>query len=128
MWGGTDKIVPVDVYIPGCPPTPAATLYGFAMALGLLEQKIHARGPGEQDEQPAEILHGDMVQPLRVKVDREARRLAGYRYGRQIADDYLTQLGQGEEQVARWLEAENDPRLNEIVSHLNHVVEEARIR
>lgn len=97
-------------------------------ALGLLEQKIHARGPGELDEQPAEILHGDMVQPLRVKVDREARRLAGYRYGRQIADDYLTQLGQGEEQVARWLEAENDPRLNEIVSHLNHVVEEARIR
>lgn len=83
---------------------------------------------GEQDEQPAEILHGDMVQPLRVKVDREARRLAGYRYGRQIADDFLTQLGQGEEQVARWLEAENDPRLNEIVSHLNHVVEEARIR
>ncbi len=128
VWGGTDKIVPVDVYIPGCPPTPAATLYGFAMALGLLEQKIHARGPGEQDEQPAEILHGDMVQPLRVKVDREARRPAGYRYGRQIADDYLTQLGQGEEQVARWLEAENDPRLNEIVSHLNHVVEEARIR
>ncbi len=98
------------------------------VALGLLEQKIHARGPGEQDEQPADILHPDMVQPLRVKVDREARRLAGYRYGRQIADDFLTQLGQGEEQVARWLEAENDPRLNEIVSHLNHVVEEARIR
>ncbi|MDI8751958.1 hypothetical protein MJH54_29835, partial [Salmonella enterica subsp. enterica serovar Montevideo] len=42
-------------------------------------------------------------------VDRAARRLAGYRYGRQIADDYLTQLGQGEQQVARWLEAENDP-------------------
>ncbi len=40
VWGGTDKIVPVDVYIPGCPPTPAATLYGFAMALGLLEQKF----------------------------------------------------------------------------------------
>ena len=91
-WGGTDKIVPVDVYIPGCPPTPAATLYGFAMALGLLEQKIHAREPGEPDNQPAMILHPDMVQPLRVKVDRTARRLAGYRYGRQIADDYLRLL------------------------------------
>jgi formate hydrogenlyase subunit 7 len=73
VWGGTDKIVPVDVYIPGCPPTPAATLYGFAMALGLLEQKIHARLPGELDNQPAAILHPDMVQPLRVKVDRTAR-------------------------------------------------------
>ena len=128
VWGGTDKIVPVDVYIPGCPPTPAATLYGFAMALGLLEQKIHAREPGELDNQPAMLLHPDMVQPLRVKVDRTARRLAGYRYGRQIADDYLRLLSQGEQQVARWLEAENDLRLTEIVTHLNHVVEEERIR
>lgn len=77
VWGGTDKIVPVDVYIPGCPPTPAATLYGFAMALGLLEQKIHAREPGELDNQPATLLHPDMVQPLQVKIDRTARRLAG---------------------------------------------------
>ncbi len=60
VWGGTDKIVPVDVYIPGCPPTPAATLYGFAMALGLLEQKIHAREPGEPDNQPAMITASDM--------------------------------------------------------------------
>lgn len=120
--------MPVDVYIPGCPPTPAATLYGFAMALGLLEQKIHAREPGELDNQPAAILHPDMVQPLRVKVDRTARRLAGYRYGRQIADDYLRLLSRGDHRVARWLEAENDPRLNEIVANLNSIVDEARIR
>ncbi|MCS5948947.1 NADH-quinone oxidoreductase subunit B family protein [Klebsiella pneumoniae subsp. pneumoniae] len=77
VWGGTDKIVPVDVYIPGCPPTPAATLYGFAMALGLLEQKIHARLPGELDEQPTELLHADMVQPLRVRIDREGAASGG---------------------------------------------------
>ncbi len=118
----------IEIFATLSPLFDAETLYGFAMALGLLEQKIHARAPGELDDQPAEILHPDMVQPLRVKVDRAARRLAGYRYGRQIADDYLTQLGQGEQQVARWLEAENDPRLTEIVTHLNHVVEEARIR
>ncbi|MGU0160914.1 NADH-quinone oxidoreductase subunit B family protein [Escherichia coli] len=28
--------------LPGCPPTPAATIHGFAVALGLLQQKIHA--------------------------------------------------------------------------------------
>ena len=88
------------------------------MALGLLEQKIHARLPGELDEQPTELLHADMVQPLRVRIDREARRLAGYRYGRQIADDYMRLLGRATA-VLRWLEAEKDPRLTEIVTHLN---------
>ncbi|ELY2507391.1 NADH-quinone oxidoreductase subunit B family protein [Cronobacter sakazakii] len=127
VWGGTDKIVPVDVYIPGCPPTPAATLYGFAMALGLLEQKIHARVPGDEDNQAAAILHPEMVQPLRVRVDRAARRLAGYRYGRQIADDYLRHLAAGEQSVAGWLSQENDPRLSEIVAQLEAVVAQERI-
>ncbi|SFN52523.1 [NiFe]-hydrogenase III apoprotein, small subunit [Izhakiella capsodis] len=126
VWGGTDKIVPVDVYIPGCPPTPAATLYGFAMALGLLEQKIHARQPGEQDSQPAELLHAGMVQPLRVRIDRAARRLAGYRYGRQIADSFMEHLSQGEEAITRWLASENDPRLTEIVDQLNLLVMQER--
>nr|WP_202630634.1 NADH-quinone oxidoreductase subunit B family protein [Cronobacter sakazakii] len=127
VWGGTDKIVPVDVYIPGCPPTPAATLYGFAMALGLLEQKIHARAPGDEDNQAAAILQPEMVQPLRVRVDRAARRLAGYRYGRQIADAYLRHLTAGEQSVAGWLSQENAPRLSEIVAQLEAVVAQERI-
>ncbi|HEY6169999.1 MAG TPA: NADH-quinone oxidoreductase subunit NuoB [Verrucomicrobiae bacterium] len=32
--GGVDKVVPVDVYIPGCPPNPYALLHGILMAIG----------------------------------------------------------------------------------------------
>jgi len=37
--GGIDQVVPVDVYVPGCPPRPQALLQGILLAVGRLEQK-----------------------------------------------------------------------------------------
>jgi len=38
--GGVDKVVRVDVYIPGCPPRPQALLHGILLAVGRLGEKI----------------------------------------------------------------------------------------
>jgi Ni,Fe-hydrogenase III small subunit/Pyruvate/2-oxoacid:ferredoxin oxidoreductase delta subunit len=41
--GGVDRVLPVDVYVPGCPPRPQAILNGLLVAMGVREARVPAR-------------------------------------------------------------------------------------
>ncbi len=41
--GGLSEVLPVDVYIPGCPPSPLTLLHGLLLALGRVEQRVYGQ-------------------------------------------------------------------------------------
>lgn len=121
-WGGTDKIIPVDVYIPGCPPTPAQTIYGFAMMLGLLGQKLKHKDDFEKPGEQATLRYADIPYKVRTTLEKEARLYSGYLQGEQLADEFLTTLEKNPQNVmgavSALIEGQSDPRRAEVYKHL----------
>lgn len=52
--GGVDRVIPVDVYVPGCPAKPEAIIDGVVKALELVKAKLEGTAAPASPELPAQ--------------------------------------------------------------------------
>jgi len=72
---GIDKFLPVDVYIPGCPPTPQALIHGLLTLQkkvdreSLREVRWYQKGPAR--EIPVPVLGPDLMDPQKYELIKQ---------------------------------------------------------
>jgi hypothetical protein len=72
---GVDKLVPVDVYVPGCPPTPQALIHGLITLQEKIDQQSIKSVAWYQKDTPGEyvpvpVLGPDLVDLRQLEIIR----------------------------------------------------------
>ena len=129
---GIDKIIPVDAYIPGCPPHPASIIYGLTTALGVMEQKLQ-KVSFEHDGDLPPLVEDSVLGNTLFERDLlvHAKKLMSYVFGRKLFDKYLSALvSSGNTKDAKATKAsitqamriEDDPRYAECMGILHNEI------
>ena len=122
--GGIDRLLPVHIYIPGCPPRPEEILYGIAQLIGLVRRKVSAEFDTEETH-PYKPL--ELPIPVRVWLDlrKELTGLIGYFDRGRVLNTFMRLVEDAREAskakgdfrhelrrlISKYCEEESDPRL-----------------
>jgi NADH-quinone oxidoreductase subunit B len=72
---GIDKYIPVDVYVPGCPPTPDALIFGILKLHEKVERQSITKVPWYRKQTsefvPVPLLGPDLFDPRKVQLIKE---------------------------------------------------------
>jgi len=128
VWSGIDSTIPVDVWVPGCPPHPASIIYGLATGLGILDQKLKETINETDDGNPPKIDKSILDTILFERdIYMESKRLMGYLYGKKLYEKFLNAIKTSKNPfdiqatklaVLKVLEKEEDSRFAECMSLL----------
>ncbi|MBE7358582.1 NADH-quinone oxidoreductase subunit B family protein [Campylobacter sp. RM12327] len=129
---GVDKIIPVDVYIPGCPPHPASIIYGLTSALGVMDQKLKKISFEKEEKMPL-IVEDSVLDNILFERDLlvHAKRLMSYIFGRKLYDKYLQAIKDSKDpkdpketkkSIIKAMQSEEDPRYAECLGILHNEV------
>jgi NADH-quinone oxidoreductase B subunit len=70
--GGVDRVIPVDMYIPGCPARPEAILHGVAQLLELAKKKVGKVSEQQVEAEELALVGHPAEAPATSPPDREA--------------------------------------------------------
>ena len=90
---GCDRIVPVDIYVPGCPPSAEALVYGIL----LLQKKIRRTGTLRADRRQTDRRLRSMNTGTRRRIDEALTRISANSVDAKLGEDVAcTKVAHGE--------------------------------